>query len=67
MATSSDHVFGHGHDVHPIRRRPIETGIGSLHPDKQAMLHLASVEMEEGKEVAAKMRETLQAHMKAKG
>lgn len=54
-----EHVFGANAEIHPVTGRPIETGIGALPVDRQAELHIADVEREEGVETADEMRRQL--------
>lgn len=57
--SAADHVFGHGHRVHPVTKRPLESGIGALPEHVQAKHHIDAIEHEEGKSVADKMRAEL--------
>lgn len=52
-------TFGAAVKLHPITRRPLENGIGALSEDRQAELHLAVIEREEGKEAAERVRKAL--------
>lgn len=57
--SAADNVFGVGHRVHPVTKRPLESGIGCLSDDQQAGLHLLQIEQEEGVEAAEEMRKKL--------
>ena len=52
-------VFGEDVKLHPVTKRPIETGRGALPVDQQALMHLADVEKEEGQERADAMRKQM--------
>lgn len=63
MANAADHVFGVDHQIHPVTKMPLETGVGALSIEQQAMLHIAEIHRMHGKEAADNMRAALNEHL----
>lgn len=62
-ATNAEkHVFGNDVRLHPITKRPLESGIGCLPDDMQALnVHCVDIERESGRAKADEMRAKLKA------
>jgi hypothetical protein len=67
LSRAEKNVFGEQAYYHPITHRIVETGVGSIHPDRQAYLHCEAIEQEDGKEHADKLRHELLEHCEKEG
>jgi hypothetical protein len=67
LTETEKHVFGADAQRHPITGEPLEMGSGALPPDVQAaVVHIALIEVRDGKAAADIVRQKLDMALRAK-